>query len=156
MKTTGKIVIGALGLTTAALLIAGVKAKETYDTGMKLKFRFRDVSNLKFDTNSLTVMVKANLSLFLDNPTDVAFDVDGYGVARLKKVMVRDGLGNVIAIANVDIPALTIPAGGTIQIDNIPIEADGISALGNFQNFHNLTGINITGELEVLGNIVTF
>jgi hypothetical protein len=159
MKAIGKIAIGAAGVVTAALLLGAVKARETYTTGMQLAFRFRTISKIKlntsFENNIPKVIVTANLSIFVDNPTDTPFDVNGFGMATLKEVAIKDGLGKTIAIAKVDIPQLSIPAQGTIQIDNIPIAADGLNALQNIQNLSSLTGITITGKLEALGTTFT-
>jgi hypothetical protein len=159
MTTTKKVLIGIAGITGAALLMAASKAKDTVTSGMALVMRFRNISNVSMKTDIVNgvpqIKVKARLSIWVDNPTDIAFDINGYGLATLKQVVIKDSLGKAIATSNVNIPSLSIPPQGTIQIDNIPIEADGIQALQNLQNIMNVTGLQISGTIQALGTTFT-
>lgn len=130
------LIIGGIGI--AALSIFGFKKISDYSNVIdQLTVRPAGIADL-FSGFNLNVS-RFKLKLRIDNPTDLDFNISTIGLITIKKVLILNSKGELLATTTINSNQINIPAKGFTITEWLPIE---IATLSTIQNLLSGSGID--------------
>lgn len=141
----------------AALVgISALGAKKGFDLNEiipQLQTTLKTIRKVNFSGSGINVVIDVTIK----NPTNKALNFASAGAVTVKKLLVYDRNNNLVATAEPNINALSIPAGGSIVLENIPLSTNYgnilDTILGGFST--NPDDYTVVAEIGALGSSIT-
>lgn len=151
MKSNSKRTLWITGIAIGALTLLGAKKLQTAkDIAYQLQLKIFSLSNIKLSLKE----VKFNVVVGLHNPTNVDFGFTSTSKIFIKKLNIYNDQGQLVASGVSKITDLKIPAGGTIKLPEITVNAPLTAAIQQLFS-QSIDNLKYGLEIEAFGHSFT-
>ncbi len=141
------VFFGALAVTGIAINYTQNRKSELEDFMNKLQVFPKNFKRLK--VNMLELTASFTISLNLINPSNTGIDLNSFGLVKLKTILFKDPLGNIVASAKANLVSIEILPNSVTPIEDIPVQTNLSAGLRTV--LENGANFKVTLVVDVLG-----
>ncbi len=149
-STTKKVLVVAAVIAAGSIIYGLNKASETAEIFDKMDIEPEWFDNLKISLSKK--QLSFDLDVRLTNKSGYDLNLTGLNVAKVKQINVFYD-NNLLAIADVNITSIEVPAKNQLIIKNIPVVSNASTLLENAAALldFDFNKVSTTAKIEVLG-----